>query len=336
MTNTFSRSLLVAILTTLPVTDAATARSKTNVSETPALIASTFLAPNQREDSELREKDEIRKTFALSPGARVEVSSIRGSVEIETANIEVAEVHIVRSARSRADLEQFKIDIESTPQSLVIRGQQGRRNSGSGYGPDVRHQVTLKLPRRVELSVRSISGHVRIGDLEGQLVVSSVSGSLRVGAVDGRVQVNSVSGSVSVGAVNGQVQVSSVSGDVDIGQVNQPVEIKSVSGSVKVGQAVDFLDVSSVSGALSAGISKLGERGVKINSVSGSVELRFTDELNAQLSTNSISGKVSIEVPNVTMQSEPGASAIRALIGKGGPPISINGVSGGVRLVRGD
>jgi Putative adhesin len=330
-----TKLLLITILSTLIATDAATARSKTNVSGTPALMTSTFLAPNQRkDDSEFSEKDEIRKTVPLTLGARVEVSSIRGSVEIETANIEVAEVHIVRSARNRADLEHHKIEIESTPQSLVIRGEQRPRNSGSG--PDVRHHIMLKLPRRVELSVRSISGQVRIGDVDGQLEVSSVSGSLRVGAVGGRVQVNSVSGSVGVGAVDGQIKVSSVSGDVDIGQVNQPVEIKSVSGSVKVGQAVDFLDVSSVSGAVSAGISRLGERGVKINSVGGSVELRFTDELNAQLSTNSVSGKVSIEVPNVTMQSEPGASAIRAVIGRGGPPISINGVSGGVRLVRGD
>lgn len=279
---------------------------------------SAFFAQNKNKDSsELHERDEIRQTFRLSPGTRVEVSSIRGSVEIETANIEVAEIHIVRSARSRDDLEQFKIGIENKPQSLIIRGEQRQRNSGSSFGPDVRHHVMLKLPRRVDLSVRSVSGQVRIGNVDGQVVVSSVSGSLSVGAVDGQVQVNSVSGGV------------------DIGQVNQQVEIKSVSGNVKIGQVAGFLDVSGVSGVLSVGISKLGQRGVQINSVSGQVELRFRGELNAQLSTNAISGKVSIEVPNVTIQSSPGASAIRALIGKGGPPISINGVSKSVRLAQG-
>lgn len=314
MTNTFARLMLVAILSTLVATDAGITQSTTNVSESLASMATTFLTPNQRkEDSEFSERDEIRKTFPITLGARVEVSSIRGSVEIETANIEVAEVHIVRSARSRADLEQHRIDIESTPQRLVIRGEQQQRTSG----PDVRHQVMLKLPLRVELSVRSISGYARIGDVDGQLIVNSISGSLSVGAVDG------------------QVQVSSVSGDVDIGQVNQPVEIKSVSGNVNIDQVVGFLDVSSVSGALSAVISKLGPRGVQINSVSGQVELRFRGELNAQLSTNSISGKVSIEVPNVTMQSSPGASSLRAVIGRGGSSISINNVSGGIRLSRG-
>jgi DUF4097 and DUF4098 domain-containing protein YvlB len=127
-----------------------------------------------------------------------------------------------------------------------------------------------------------------------------------------------------------------VSGEVDIGQVNQQLEVKSVSGNVKIGQVRGFLDVSGVTGALSAGISKLEQRGVRINSISGPVELRFRGEPNAQLSIASISGKVFIEMPNVTIQRSPGASAIRALIGKGGPPISIIGVSQSVRLAQGN
>jgi hypothetical protein len=281
------------------------------------LVAAFFPQNKRNSSSELRERDEIRQTFKLTSGTRVEVSSIRGSVQIETANIEVAEIHIVRSAESRGDLEQYKISVENKPQSLVIRGEQRERSSGSGFGPDVRHHVMLKLPRRVDLAVRSVSSEVRIGDVDGQVEVSSVSGSVNVGAVDGL------------------VKISSVSGRVDIAQVNQHVEIKSVSGNVKIEQMMGFLDVSGISGLVSAGISRLGQRGVQIKSVSGEVELRFRGELNAQLSTNAISGKVSIEVPNVTMQSSPGGSAIRALIGKGGPPISINGVSKSVRLSQG-
>ncbi len=68
---------------------------------------------NHKENiSEFRERDEIRQTFRLAPDSRVEVSSIQGSVEIETANIEVAEINIVRSAHSRKDLEEYKIGIK--------------------------------------------------------------------------------------------------------------------------------------------------------------------------------------------------------------------------------
>ena len=278
-----------------------------------------FFARSEQPDSSssnLREQDEIRQTLKLAPGSRVEVASIRGSVEIETANIEEAEIHIVRSAKSRAELEQYKVGVEHNAKSLIIRGEQRRGTSGSGFGPEVSHHVRLRLPRNIELAIQSIGGSVKIGDVGGQLAVSSVSGSLWVGAVDG------------------QVQVSGISGAVTLGRVNQQVEIKSVSGGVKIEQAVGALTVSGVSGSLSAGISRL-ERGVQINSISGQVELRFRDELNAQLSTDNITGEVSLDVPNVSVQSRSGASAIRATIGKGGPTISINGVSNGVRLAQG-
>jgi hypothetical protein len=283
-------------------------------------ISSQFLAlfaqTKQKDNGELHERDETRQTFRLAPGARIEVSSIRGPVEIETANIEAAEVHIVRSANNRNDLEQYKIAIESTPQSLTIQGEQRQRNSGSGFGPDVRHHVMLRLPRHVDLSINSIGGDVRIGDVGGQLLVSSVSGSLAAGTVDGLVRVRSVSGGVNIGRAN-------------------QVEITSVSKSVRIEQAVGSINVSGVTGNVWANISKLGQRGIEINSVSGNVELRFTGELNAQLSTNSISGKLSLDVPNVSVQSRPSATSIRAVIGKGGPAISINGVSSTVRLAQG-
>lgn len=270
-----------------------------------------------KESNHLPEQDEIRQTIKLAPGTRVEVSSIRGSVEIETADIDSAEIRIVRSAKSRAELEQYKVGIEQKAKSLIIRGETRQSKSGSGFGPDVHHQVILRLPRRVDLSIQSIGGEVRIGDVGGQLMVSSISGSLTAGAVDGQVQVNGVSGAVT------------------IGRVSQQVELKSVSGTVRIEQAVGALNVSGVSGALSVGISRLGTGGIHINSISGDVELRFSDELNAQLSTDNITGKVLIEVPNVNVQSRSGASAIRAMIGKGGPTISINGVSNGVRLIHG-
>ena len=58
---------------------------------------------------DLSERDEINQTIELASGARVEVSGINGTVDIETGNTGVAEVHIVRSANNRADLDFHKI-----------------------------------------------------------------------------------------------------------------------------------------------------------------------------------------------------------------------------------
>ncbi|HKY44677.1 MAG TPA: DUF4097 family beta strand repeat-containing protein [Pyrinomonadaceae bacterium] len=272
-----------------------------------------FTPGAQRGD--FQERDEFNKTYELPPGARVEVSSIRGRVVISNTESTTAEVQIIRTARTRADLEYHKIEVEHTGNSLVVRGVQepeDRRHQNV----QVNHQVILKLPRRIDLAVSSVSGSLKAGDVDGQTTVSSISGSATIGNVGGKLQVSSVSGSLDTGNVGADARVTSVSGNVRLGQVN---------GS---------LDVTSVSGALNAALVSLSPQGIHIKSVSGSVEIAFKNDVNADFSAEHVSGDVDLDMPNVTRESEVKSPNVRARIGAGGTPITITSVSGNIRLTR--
>src|ERR1700741_196486 len=116
-------------------------------------------ATPQRRD--FNERDEINRTYQLAPGARVEVSSIRGPVEITTGDSATAEVQIIRTARNRADLEYHKIEVEQTGNGLVVRGVQ-EPEQRQRENIQVNHHVILKLPRRIELTVSSVSGSLKV------------------------------------------------------------------------------------------------------------------------------------------------------------------------------
>ena len=267
----------------------------------------------QRRD--FRERDEFNQTYQLAPGARVEVSSIRGSVDIVSADTSTAEVKIIRSARSRADLEYHKIEVEQTGNSLVVRGLQEPRER-SRENIQVDHHVILRLPRHIDLAVSSISGSVKAGDVNGEMRLSSISGSANAGNVGGKLRVSSISGSLDVGSVAADARVNSISGDVRIGQVN---------GS---------LDVTSVSGGVNATLANLSQQGIQIKSVSGSIEIGFKSDINADFNADHISGQVYLEMPNVVRDSDEKSSNVRARIGAGGTPITILSVSGNIRLTR--
>lgn len=264
---------------------------------------------------DFQERDEFNQTYQLAPGTRVEVSSIRGPVEIVNGDSATAEVKIVRTARTRADLEYHKIEVQQSGNSLVVRGvqepQQRQREN-----IQVNHHVILKVPRQIDLSV------------------SSVSGSLEVGNVDGQTHVSSISGSADIGDVGGKLQVSSVSGNLEVGDVGADAKVNSISGNLGVGQVNGSLDVSSVSGGLKATLDTLSPEGIHIKSVSGSIEIGFVKEVNADFNAESISGQVSFGLPNVTRDSEVKSPNVRARIGAGGTPISISSVSGSIRLKR--
>ena len=284
-----------------------------------SMMLLAFAAPRavttQTAQRDFNERDEFNQTYQLAPGARVEVSSISGSVKISNSETGTAEVQIIRTARTRADLEYYKIEVQQTGNSLVVRGgihePDERRND-----IQVNQQVILKLPRRIDLSVSSISGSVRVGDVDGPVQASSISGSANIGNVTGKLRLSSVSGSVEVGNVGADARVSSVSGNVGLGQVN------------------DSLDVSSVSGGVKATLISLSPRGIHIKSVSGSVEIGFKSDVNADFNAEHISGQVYLDVPNVSRESEEKSTTVRARIGAGGTPITISSVSGNIRLTR--
>lgn len=278
------------------------------------LVCGAPLAAETAQRDDFRERDEFNQTYQLSPGARVEVSSIRGPVEIVNGDGPTAEVQIIRSARTRADLEYHKIEVRQTGDSLVVRGVEPEQRRGQNVQVD--HHVRLKLPRRIDLSISSVSGSIKVGDVDGPTHVSSISGSADIGNVGGKLEVGSISGSLEVGNVGADARVNSISGDVSLGQVN---------GS---------LDVSSVSGGLNTTLVSLSPQGIHIRSVSGSIEIKFKSDVNADFSAEHINGQVYLDVPNVTRDSEEKSSNVRARIGGGGTPITISSVSGNIRLTR--
>ena len=79
------------------------------------------------EDSQGDVRDELRKSFELQPGARVEVQGINGSVEVQTSDTKTAEVYVLRTAKNSESLSRREVVIEQTASGLVVRGKDARR-----------------------------------------------------------------------------------------------------------------------------------------------------------------------------------------------------------------
>jgi putative adhesin len=291
--------------------------------------ASSSITPQR----DFKERDEINQTFQLAPGARIEVSSIRGPVEITTGDGATAEVHIVRTARSRADLEYHKIEVRQTSNSLVVRGVQEREDR-QRENVQVNHHVMLKLPRSIDVTVNSVSGSIKVGDVDGPANVSSISGAAEIGNVGGKLEVSSISGSLNVGNVGAEARVSSISGRLNIGNVGADARVNSISGDVGLDQVNGSLEAQNVSGGVKVTLLSLSSQGIQIRNVSGSVEIGFKSDVNADFNAQHVTGQVYLNIPNVIQDLESKSSNVRARIGGGGTPITITNVSGNIRLTR--
>ncbi|HYY98026.1 MAG TPA: hypothetical protein VE642_05505 [Pyrinomonadaceae bacterium] len=186
-------------------------------------------------------REETRKTFRLDAGARVEVRGVNGAVEVKTADTDTADVSVVRTGSAEA-LEHSALSIEGSPSSLVVSCE----NHGGGRGfwrwlwgaGNVRQDVTLVVPRRIELLARGINGPVRVGEVEGPVSVEGVNGNVEVAGSSGRVAMKGVYGQVkfTVARLGDEgMEIKGVNGNVEVRlkeQVNADIDVKGNNGGL--------------------------------------------------------------------------------------------------------
>ena len=186
------------------------------------------------DDQDFTEQDAIDQTYTLASGAQVEVRGINGAVEIETSTGTTAEVHIVRSARSRDDLNYHKILIEQSPSSLVVYGD----NDNDNGHHQVRQRVTLRVPRQINLNVHGVNGKTTVGELEGPVQLHGINGAVTVAQATGFSEISGINGRVKVNISRlGQrgIHVSGVNGGVELQfaeDLNADVEVTGINGRV--------------------------------------------------------------------------------------------------------
>jgi len=122
-----------------------------------------------------QEGDELNRSFTLPAKARVDVSAISGSVDIKAIDGNTAIVQVVRTARSRAELDCNKVVLEQTSGNLRIKSE----NLGCN-NIQVNYRVLLSVPRTVDLNVHGVSGPVNIGEIDGTLRISGNSGNINL------------------------------------------------------------------------------------------------------------------------------------------------------------
>jgi hypothetical protein len=185
-------------------------------------------------------RQEIRQTYELAPGARVEIAGLNGAVKIETSDTKTAEIYIERTASSQEALDRRKVTIEADANSLRIRGD---KSDDAGllsrlFGGSASERTTLKLPRQIALTAKGVNG---------SFVTSDIDGAVEVAGVNGRVQVGSAVGSATFKGINGNMVVGLKTID------QQGVTLSGINGNIELQLGVDVnadFDAHGMNGAV--------------------------------------------------------------------------------------
>jgi hypothetical protein len=248
-----------------------------------------------RERREYRSEttEEWSRVFKISEGGSLHVSNVAGDIEVVGGSgTEVRVNAIKRMGGGRHDRGSGPADVEirvnDTPRRVEIETEYPRRGHSNAEV-----EFKIQVPAHVTVAVRSVSGRVVLGRVDGESQAESVSGDILLTDVKRVSRAKTVSGSIRIAGAGGDTfNAATVSGDLVADGVRaRSCELQSVSGRVAILKGrCDRAELRSISGEVEfSGELAPGGR-YEFNSHSGDVRLFVGHGAGFQLVATTFSG----------------------------------------------
>jgi hypothetical protein len=298
----------------------------------------------------------FERTFRLSEPAILDVSTIRGKIDVSVGDpgrVVITGAVTIRTAwdvpANAADLARSVVDhppVERDGSTVRLRPP-----SGAVERRAVTVSYHAQVPPDTQVLAVSESGATSIQGVSGTVSVRTQSGAVNVARLGGRAAVTSGSGSVTIDGVAGALTVITSSSAFVGRDLNDSVRVRTESGTV------DATVVGSGNADVETGSSAIRVRGVngglKAVTRSGRVSLQGRPASAWNVSTGSGAVDIAVDAAtpfNVEATSGSGAATLAGAevqgstskrnvagsIGGGGPLVRVNSRSGAVRTVASD
>ena len=260
-----------------------------------AAIAALLFALPAAAQSTTSNDDSFNWNGKMEAGAWLRGDNLNGSIRVERATGDVAEVSGEKDWR-KGDPKDVRFVVVKDGNNVTICALWGDESECTAKGAsyhrrgrhddwdnhnDVNVKFVIKLPKGVKVDVSTVNGGLDVNGAQSEVEASTVNGRIEVATTSGPVNAKTVNGSINV-------RMDALSGDDDL-------EFTTVNGSVSVEVPSNFageLSMETVNGSLTtdfpltisgkvnpkhirATVGKGGRR-VELKTVNGSIELRKT------------------------------------------------------------
>ena len=269
----------------------------------------------------------MEKIFTVASPAHLNLSNIRGSVEIHPGQDGVIHVTATKDVHS-GDATRTEIELSQEADGTVkvaTRFPEGAWSWLLGSFP-CRVDYVVQAPRNCFLKINAVSSVIHAEGFEGEFSFQSVSGELTLRSLTGPMKIKTVSGSMELAELNGDLRLNTVSGKVSGKRINGALHLDTVSGNVLLGESnLPSVEASTVSGEMHYQTA-FGAGPYRFNSVSGNVELLVPPETQCAAELHAISGQLSTKLPATSVSRHSGSQTIE--VQGGGVMVYLQSVSG--------
>jgi len=288
--------------------------------------------------------ENFSRTVRIGRTGALDLQNVAGDISVtggggDDVRIEaVKRVRHPNEAEAKALLSEIEIEVADRGGRVEVRTEYPRRRNWSG-GVD----FTLSVPRDASVSLRSVSGRVKVTNINGELRAETVSGDIITMTAKKLRVAKTVSGDVEISESEAdELSLGSVSGDVIVNRLKgNGFDAQTVSGDLRLTDVeIDHASIRSVSGDIDYS-GRLARNGrYQFQSHSGDIRVTPADAKGFTIEASTFSGDVRSDYA-LTLQTSPANSftpgrnrSVRGSFGDAGATLTLQSFSGDIAIVK--
>jgi DUF4097 and DUF4098 domain-containing protein YvlB len=231
--------------------------------------------------------EEFHQTYPLNATGRVSIENINGGVRISVWDQNMVKVDAVKRAYKKERLDEAKVDVSTTADSVRIRTEYPNRNQSFSdnesrrYNNPAEVEYTLTIPRKARIdSADLVNGSLEIEGAEGDVKAACVNGNVKARGLTGEVKLSTVNGGVEATITrleeSKSTSLNSVNGSIVLtipADSSAQVKASTIHGSITNDFGLQVNDGEYVGHDLSGQIGNGGPR-IRLSNVNGSIAIK--------------------------------------------------------------
>ncbi|MGI9101380.1 MAG: DUF4097 family beta strand repeat-containing protein [Terriglobales bacterium] len=250
--------------------------------------------------------EEFHQTYNLTPGGRIELRNINGSVKISSWSQNQVKVDAVKWANRKHRLDEAKIEVNASTDLVSIRtrypeGVQTFRDDDYDNPASVEYTLTVPAGARLD-EIKLINGNLEVRNMSARVYAACINGKLTASGLHGDTHLSTINGRLDANFdrldPRNRLELSSVNGNVDVtlpSDANTELTAKTVHGFISNDLGLPADNDTFASHKLAARLGA-GDSRVELKNVNGSIKVqRAADGKPASPVTNLLPKRESAE-----------------------------------------
>jgi len=279
---------------------------------TRTILALTICAPLALLALEPRTAVE-HNSFPMQPGARLTLTNINGSIEINGWDQSMIDITATKSAETDELLNQIKVDISAAADGLHIRTVQPENFRGGV-------KYVIKAPKGIQLAE-----------------IQSTNGSIRVGQIDGPAKLHTTNGSVHATEMGGESDVQTTNGSVHISLPRGPLTAITTNGGIHADLADTrggAVNLATTNGGVDLKLGALAQSPVKASTTNGGITVHMPRTTGVRVvAETSANSRIRTDF-DIRREGQNSDSRLEGVIGSGGSTMELKTSQGSIRLTE--